>query len=303
MREVIFAVRAIGPLCAALLLLVLAVLRIPLPVSHFDTHADVNEQERSEGSSDDCSDNQQQQLSELVQQPSEQVRSGSQLLNASSESGSEPIQAEAAPSADALSTILLPDRQHSRSKQGAGAQQTAESVHSTPGACMAAGLHKSNELQEKSDAAEHVIDTSSQQASMQRGQQLPALASGSSSKLKPGCWAWVREHSALLWGMVMCQVGMVLFNLGLTYGFTALGDMTGTWLPSSFMKLPYAPGSPYYSVAGTLQCLLDGKFGFTHRLGKKHLQRADLQRGISPHCLLRTLERACCMHLQPADLH
>lgn len=31
---------------------------------------------------------------------------------------------------------------------------------------------------------------------------------------------------------------------------TALGDLTGTWLPTSFMELAYAPGSPYYSVAG-----------------------------------------------------
>lgn len=72
-------------------------------------------------------------------------------------------------------------------------------------------------------------------------------AAGSSTG---GCCVWLRQHSALLCGMLFCQVGMILFKLGLSYGFTALGDMTGTWLPSSFLKLPYAPGSPYYSVAG-----------------------------------------------------
>lgn len=67
---------------------------------------------------------------------------------------------------------------------------------------------------------------------------------------------WLREHAALLIGMLMCQVGMILFNLGLTYGFSALSDMTGTWLPTSFLALSYAPGSPYYSVAGGIALTL-----------------------------------------------
>jgi hypothetical protein len=50
--------------------------------------------------------------------------------------------------------------------------------------------------------------------------------------------------------MLMCQVGMILFNLGLTYGFAALGDMTGVTLPLAFLELPEDPRSPYYSFAG-----------------------------------------------------
>jgi hypothetical protein len=73
---------------------------------------------------------------------------------------------------------------------------------------------------------------------------------GGSSCCGRRCCVWLREHAALLIGMLMCQVGMILFNLGLTYGFSALSDITGTWLPTSFLALPYAPGSPYYSVAG-----------------------------------------------------
>jgi hypothetical protein len=45
---------------------------------------------------------------------------------------------------------------------------------------------------------------------------------------------------------------MILFNLGLTYGFAALGDMTGVTLPSAYMALPDGPGSPLYSVAGAV---------------------------------------------------
>lgn len=36
-------------------------------------------------------------------------------------------------------------------------------------------------------------------------------------------------------------MGMILFNIGLTYGFTALGDQTGMTLPAAFLKLPYDP--------------------------------------------------------------
>jgi hypothetical protein len=34
---------------------------------------------------------------------------------------------------------------------------------------------------------------------------------------------------------------MILFNIGLTYGFTALGDQTGTTLPAAYMAVPYDP--------------------------------------------------------------
>jgi hypothetical protein len=34
---------------------------------------------------------------------------------------------------------------------------------------------------------------------------------------------------------------MILFNIGLTYGFTALGNQTGMTLPAAFLQLPYEP--------------------------------------------------------------
>jgi hypothetical protein len=52
--------------------------------------------------------------------------------------------------------------------------------------------------------------------------------------------------------LTRAQIGMILFNLGLTYGFAALGDMTGVTLPSAYMALPDGPGSPLYSVAGAV---------------------------------------------------
>jgi hypothetical protein len=68
------------------------------------------------------------------------------------------------------------------------------------------------------------------------------------------CMSGLKKYKSLLIAMLMCQVGMILFNLGLTYGFAALGDMTGVTLPSSFLALPYDPKSPYYSLAGACVC-------------------------------------------------
>jgi hypothetical protein len=41
----------------------------------------------------------------------------------------------------------------------------------------------------------------------------PASVSG-------GCCGLLRRYSSLIAALVMCQVGMILFNIGLTYGFT-----------------------------------------------------------------------------------
>ncbi|GBF88834.1 hypothetical protein Rsub_01735 [Raphidocelis subcapitata] len=63
-------------------------------------------------------------------------------------------------------------------------------------------------------------------------------------------WGGLVSYSPLLLAMAMTQVGMILFNYGLTYGFSSLGDMTGATLPASFLKVPYEAGSPYYPYAG-----------------------------------------------------
>lgn len=43
------------------------------------------------------------------------------------------------------------------------------------------------------------------------------------------------------------QVGMTLFNIGLTYGFTSLGNQTGNLLPSAYLNIKTEPGSPVYN--------------------------------------------------------
>ena len=54
----------------------------------------------------------------------------------------------------------------------------------------------------------------------------------------------------LIIGVLLGQVGMAIFNVGLTYGFTSIGDQVGMLLPSSFFAVEAEPGSPFYSFPG-----------------------------------------------------
>ena len=51
----------------------------------------------------------------------------------------------------------------------------------------------------------------------------------------------------LVCGVIQAQVGMIMFNLGLNFGFTSLGDQVGTLLPAAFIDTPNEADSPYYS--------------------------------------------------------
>ena len=67
-----------------------------------------------------------------------------------------------------------------------------------------------------------------------------------------GCFQRTFPHGVggLLIGVVLGQVGMAIFNVGLTYGFTSIGDQVGMLLPSSFFAVEAEPGSPFYSFSG-----------------------------------------------------
>lgn len=95
----------------------------------------------------------------------------------------------------------------------------------------------------------HQSDSLPGSSALSVGSSEGASSSGMSQRIT-SCMGGLRKYSSLLVAMLMCQVGMILFNLGLTYGFAALGDMTGVTLPASFMAVDYDPKSPYYSFAG-----------------------------------------------------
>jgi len=50
-------------------------------------------------------------------------------------------------------------------------------------------------------------------------------------------------------GICCAQFGMILFNWGLTYGLSALGDQAGKILPGAFQELPGVDGTPVFSYS------------------------------------------------------
>jgi hypothetical protein len=96
------------------------------------------------------------------------------------------------------------------------------------------------------------LDRSSRTGSWSGASDWDSSQTSAASNRMTSCLAGLKKYTPLLIAMLMCQVGMILFNLGLTYGFAALGDMTGVTLPLAFLRLPEDPRSPYYSFAGKL---------------------------------------------------
>lgn len=56
----------------------------------------------------------------------------------------------------------------------------------------------------------------------------------------------LQDAREVITGLAFCQVGMIVFNLGLTYGLAKLGAQAGSLLPAAFVALPALPGTPIY---------------------------------------------------------
>lgn len=86
------------------------------------------------------------------------------------------------------------------------------------------------------------------------------------------CGRWCVRNAPLLCGIALAQIGMIAFNEGLAYAFTVLGSQTGQTLPAAFLQVTYNSSetgepikafqqqinenSPYYSYAGGLILVL-----------------------------------------------
>lgn len=57
----------------------------------------------------------------------------------------------------------------------------------------------------------------------------------------------VRHSGITGYGISLCVIGMVIFNIGLSYGLAKLGDQSGGMVPAAFTKLTQVTGSPIYS--------------------------------------------------------
>lgn len=73
----------------------------------------------------------------------------------------------------------------------------------------------------------------------------------------------LKERGIVLYGLVLCQLGMIVFNLGLTYGLAKLGGQAGGLLPASFFAIEGLTGTPLYPYAAGLSIAL----GFAFVLG------------------------------------
>lgn len=63
----------------------------------------------------------------------------------------------------------------------------------------------------------------------------------------------LRDARIVIFGLVLCVVGMIVFSLGLTYGLAALGAQSGGTIPAAFTIVTDVAASPLYSfVIGIL---------------------------------------------------
>ena len=58
----------------------------------------------------------------------------------------------------------------------------------------------------------------------------------------------VRHRVITTYGICLCVLGMIIFNIGLSYGLAKLGDQSGNIIPAAFTSLSHVSGSPLYSI-------------------------------------------------------
>lgn len=56
----------------------------------------------------------------------------------------------------------------------------------------------------------------------------------------------IKDVATIRYGVILAVIGMVVFNLGLTYGLAKLGDQSGSLVPGAFTQIDRMSGSPLY---------------------------------------------------------
>jgi len=57
----------------------------------------------------------------------------------------------------------------------------------------------------------------------------------------------IRHKGEMAYGISLCVIGMIIFNVGLSYGLSKLGEQSGGLVPAAFSQLEFVTGSPLYS--------------------------------------------------------
>jgi hypothetical protein len=67
----------------------------------------------------------------------------------------------------------------------------------------------------------------------------------------------INEPGILAYGLFLSVLGMIIFNIGLSYGLAKLGNQSGSFVPAAFVALENIEGSPLYTYSvGILITLL-----------------------------------------------
>ncbi len=59
----------------------------------------------------------------------------------------------------------------------------------------------------------------------------------------------VHEPGILVYGLFLSVLGMIIFNIGLSYGLAKLGSQSGSFVPAAFIPLENVEGSPLYAYS------------------------------------------------------
>jgi hypothetical protein len=59
----------------------------------------------------------------------------------------------------------------------------------------------------------------------------------------------IKNRLETAYGLTLAVLGMIIFNLGLTYGLAKLGGQSGGLVPAAFAEVGGVPASPLYSIA------------------------------------------------------
>ncbi len=57
----------------------------------------------------------------------------------------------------------------------------------------------------------------------------------------------LKERGTIIYGIILCVLGMIIFNVGLEHGLSRLGEQSGSLLPAAFTVMTDISTSPYYS--------------------------------------------------------
>ncbi|MBI2970283.1 MAG: DUF1538 domain-containing protein [Gammaproteobacteria bacterium] len=58
----------------------------------------------------------------------------------------------------------------------------------------------------------------------------------------------IRHRGHTIYGIALCVIGMVMFNVGLSYGLAKLGGQSGGMVPAAFTEVAMVSGSPLYTI-------------------------------------------------------